>query len=92
MAIITIENKYGLLVVHEGQATKHSRLEWRGAGLEVYLVGSFASQYDQAANLAMNYAQSIHVPVTSMRRVGVSKSISRKKITSNSINMFGGKK
>lgn len=69
MAIITIENKYGVLCVHEGIKPKGARLEWRAAGLEVYLKGKFSREYDVAANLAMNYAQSIHVPVISLKRV-----------------------
>lgn len=67
--LITIENKYGVLRVHEGVKLPKSRLEWRGAGLEVYLKGPHAACYDQSANLAMNYALSIHVPVISLRRV-----------------------
>lgn len=67
--LITIENKYGTLVVHEGKKLKGARLEWRASGLEVYLKGTHVKCYDQSANLAMNYALSIHVPVISLRRV-----------------------
>lgn len=69
--IITIENRHGVLAVHEGNQLPKSRLEWRAPGLEVYLRGSFSKVYDQAANLAMNYALSIHIPAISLR--GVSK-------------------
>lgn len=69
MAIITIENVYGVLKVHEGKKLPKARLEWRASGLEVYLKGSHAKCYDQTANLAMNYALSIHVPVISLKRV-----------------------
>lgn len=68
MAIITIENKYGVMKVHEGKKLKKARLEWRAAGLEVYLKGSFAKGYDVAANLAMNYCIACHIPVISLRR------------------------
>lgn len=67
--LITIENKYGTIVVHEGKKLKGARLEWRAPGLEVYLKGTHAKCYHQSANLAMNYALSIHVPVISLRRV-----------------------
>lgn len=93
MILITIENRYGMLVVHEYQQAKNSRLEWRGAGIEFYLLGSFAKEYDVAANLAANVCQEKHIPVASLRRVGVSKSPRRKSQTSKSIDMFSkGKK
>lgn len=69
MLLITIENKYGVMTVHEGIKLPKARLEWRGAGIEVYLKGSFANGYDIAANLAMNYALSCHIPLISFRRV-----------------------
>jgi len=69
MAIITIENKYGVITVHEGVKLPKARLEWRASGIEVYLKGSFKREYDVAANLAMNYCLSIHIPVISLARV-----------------------
>lgn len=69
MTLITIENKHGTLVVHEGHKLPRATLEWRAAGLEVYLKGSHAKCYDVSANIAMNYALSIHIPAISLRRV-----------------------
>ena len=68
MASITIERKYGSLIVHEGSKHPRARLEWRAPGLDVYLLGKHADVYDQSANLAMNYALSIHIPLISLRR------------------------
>ena len=68
MAIITIENKHGVMRVHEGVKLPRARLEWRASGLEIYLKGAFSKGYDTAANLAMNYALSIHIPASSLRR------------------------
>lgn len=68
MTIITIENRYDMMIVHEGVRLQKSRLEWRGPGIEIYLKGSFKTGYDVAANLAMNYAQSIHIQISSIRR------------------------
>jgi len=68
MIIITIENKYGNMIVHETRLKK-SRLYWRGAGIEVYGKGGFYGiAYEQAANLAMQYCQNVHVPVISLRK------------------------
>lgn len=68
MHIITIEVKWNMMKVHQGKM-KRSRLEWRGPGIEIYVLGSMkGGLYDQAANLAMNYAQGIHVAPSSLRR------------------------
>ena len=66
--VITIENKYGAMSVHEGVRLPKARLEWKAPGLEVYLKGAFSKGYDTAANLAMNYALSIRIPASSLRR------------------------
>lgn len=68
MALITIEVKDQVIKVHEGEKLKNSRLEWRAAGLDVWVKGSFGKSYDVAANIAMNYALSIHIPAISLRR------------------------
>lgn len=68
MTIITIERKYGTLIVHEGVKHARARLEWRAPGLDVYLLGKHADVYDQSANIACNYALSIHIPLISLRR------------------------
>jgi len=68
MIKITIENRYGVMIVHETRL-KRSRLYWRGAGIEVYGKGGFHGMcYEQAANLAMQYCQSVHIPVISLRK------------------------
>lgn len=69
MTIITIEVKYNMMKVHHGKI-KRSRKEWYASGLEVYVIGAMkGGLYDQAANLAMNFAESIHIPASSLRRV-----------------------
>jgi hypothetical protein len=69
MIIITIEVKYHVMKQKDGKLKK-ARLCWRGPGIEIYVLGSLSGHlYNQAENLAMNYAQSIHIPAGSLRRV-----------------------
>jgi len=66
--VVTLEVKYNVIKVKHG-ALKRSRVEWRGPGLEVRVLGPLSGHlYKQAANIAMNYAQSIHIPAGSLRR------------------------
>jgi len=68
MIKITIVNKHGVMIVHEDRLKK-SRLYWRGAGIEVYGKGGLHGIcYEQAANLAMQYCQSVNIPVISLRK------------------------
>lgn len=68
MILITIEVKNSVMVCHEGKIPK-SRLVWVAAGLEVYVLGPLApGTYDQAANLAMNYAEGVNIPASWLRR------------------------
>ena len=65
---ITLEIKYHVIKVKEGKL-KRARLEWIAPGLNVYVQGSLAGHlYEQAANVAMNYALGMHIPPRSMRR------------------------
>lgn len=69
MTIITIEVKWNMLKVHYGKMKK-ARKEWYAAGLEVYVMGAMkGGLYGQVANLAMNFAEGIHIPASSLRRV-----------------------
>lgn len=69
MTVITIEVKWNMMKVHE-KKLKRSRLAWRGDGLEVYVLGSLqGGLYEEASHLALIYAESIHVPLVSMRRI-----------------------
>lgn len=64
---ITIEVAYNNMKVHE-EKKKRSRLVWYAAGLEVYVLGALkGGLYGQAANLAMNYAESIHIPASALK-------------------------
>jgi len=68
MTIITIEVKYNVMKVKNGRV-KRSRLCWRGPGIEIWVLGPLNGHlYEQAANLAMNYAEGINIPAGSLRR------------------------
>lgn len=69
MVLITIEIKWNRMTVHQGKK-KTSRLVWYASGLEVYVMGDMkGGLWGQAANLAMNYAESIHIPASSLRTI-----------------------
>ncbi len=69
MKLITIEVKWNNMKVHEGKM-KRSRMVWFGPGIEVYVIGTLqGGLFAQAANLAMNYAEGIHIAPSSMRTV-----------------------
>lgn len=73
MTIITIEVKYNKMKVHYGKL-KRSRKTWYGPGIEVWVVGTLqGGLFGQAANLAMNFAESIHIAPSSMRTVNRSR-------------------
>jgi hypothetical protein len=70
MRLITIEVFYETMRVKESKLTG-SRIMWVAPGLEVYVKGSLPGiKYEQAANLAMNVAEGMHIPASSLRRVG----------------------
>lgn len=72
--IITIEVKWNKMKVHEGKL-KLSRKVWYGPGIEVYVTGTLkGGLFGQAANLAMNYAENMHIAPSSMRTVSRSMS------------------
>lgn len=65
---VTIEIKYHVIKVKE-ERMKRARLEWVAPGLKVYVKGSLAGHlYEQAANVAMNYAEGMRIPAGSLRR------------------------
>lgn len=66
---ITIVQKYDVLTVVQGRV-KRSRLEWRGGGLSVYVLGALeGSNYWSACNLATNAAIARHIPAIALRKV-----------------------
>lgn len=68
MILITIETKYNMIVAHEGKL-RGAKLEWRGAGIEIYKKGHFGRKaYESAANLALNICIDRHIPTQSLRR------------------------
>lgn len=69
MILITIETKYNIMIAHEGKL-KGAKLEWRGAGIEIYKKGHFGRKaYESAANLALNICLDRHIPTTSLKKV-----------------------
>lgn len=70
MRLITIENKWGNITVHEGRLDG-SRREWTVTGqMDIFIKGTFDKvEYDSAANLACNVAQGMNIPLTMLRRV-----------------------
>lgn len=70
MTIITIENKYSMIVVHR-EKIDGSRLEWRAAQqFEVYIKGAFSPlEYDCARNLALQVIIDAHLPAIALKRV-----------------------
>lgn len=69
MIRVTIEVKWNMMKCHEGRK-KQSRLVWYGPGIEFYVVGDMkGGLWGQAANLAMNYAESVHIPASSLRTI-----------------------
>ena len=69
MILITIEVKWNVMKVHQGKL-KRARITWRGPGIEIYVIGTLqGGLYAQAANLAMNYAESVHIAPSSLRSV-----------------------
>jgi len=70
MRQVTIEVKYEVMRSHEGKLPS-ARLMWVAPGLEVYCKGALPGiKYEQAANLAMNIAEDMHIPASSLRRAG----------------------
>lgn len=70
MRLITIENKYGKLTAHE-ERRAGSRREFVVTGeLEISLIGSFSqTEYECAANLAMNIAEGMNIRPSQVARV-----------------------
>lgn len=68
MIVVTIIIKDEEIVAHYERHMK-ATLEWRGAGIEIYLMGKRNDiQYEQASNIAMNICLAHHIPVVSLRR------------------------
>lgn len=68
MTIITFKISDEMIVEHDGKLPK-SRIAFRGAGIEIYVVG--VSKYhhpDCVPNMAMNACIARHIPVISLRR------------------------
>lgn len=68
MEIITIagDDRGGLDVV-DGKEPR-AKLAWEAPGLQIYLVRVNAKNWGRAANLAMNHALSMHIPIKSLQR------------------------
>lgn len=70
MLKLWIENKYGYIEGSYEDPGDKARLEWRGPGIEVYLVGTFTGlEYSAACNIANQAAIEAHIPLHSLRRV-----------------------
>ena len=68
MSIITIELKYGIMKAHNARL-RGAKLEWRGAGIEIYKKGHFGRKdYEAACNLALQLCIDRHIPTISLRR------------------------
>jgi len=81
----TIVIKYEMMVMIDG-AKKGSRLMFRGPGINVYVMGPLEGKaFEQAANLAMNKAQDMHIPVRSLKTVKYPVS---RKLETNTKRMF----
>lgn len=74
MTIITIENFYGNMRVHDS-ALPDSRLEWRAANqFEIRIKGAFKPlEYDAARNLALQVIIGVHLPAIALKRVHKAK-------------------
>lgn len=70
MTIITIENHYGNMRVHDG-ALPDSRLEWFAANqFEIRIKGAFKPlDYDAARNLALQFIIGRNLPAIALKRV-----------------------
>jgi len=68
MEIITIKaDDNGGLAIYEGRMAR-SELAWEAPGLQVYIKHISAKNWGKAANLAMNHALSLHIPIKSLQR------------------------
>lgn len=69
MSIVTIVVKDESMIVSDKKEPK-SRLVWRAAGLDVYVLGSIAGwrKQDQARHLAMTACIDRHIPVVSLKK------------------------
>lgn len=68
MEIITIAaDDHNRLIVHSGKLPR-ARLTWGCADIEIYLLRVNAKNWGRAANLAMNHALSLHIPIKSLQR------------------------
>lgn len=69
MIRVTILIKWNMIKVVEGKQ-KLSRLVWYGPGIEFYVVGELkGGLWGQAANLAMNYAENVHIAPSSIKTI-----------------------
>lgn len=85
--MITILVHYGSMTVCEGRLNG-SRLVWRAAGLDVYVLGTLTGDklhFEQACNLAVNACIGRHIPAASLR---YQKSSNQKRNPSTSIDMY----
>lgn len=66
---VTILIKWNMIKVVEGKQ-KQSRLVWYGPGVEFYVCGEMkGGLWGQAANLAMNYAENMHIAPSSIKTI-----------------------
>lgn len=70
MNVLTIENKYGVMVVHTSKLEK-ARHEWTAANqFDIYIKGVFKPlDYDAARNLALQAIIGASLPAIALKRV-----------------------
>lgn len=77
MMLITIEVKHESMVVHHDKL-KGCREVWRASGLIVFVKGPLDKQrFDQARHIAMQFCESVNIPVISLRKTGNQLSYAR---------------
>jgi len=88
MTHITIENKYGVIVVHR-ETIDGSRLEWVAANqFEIAIKGAFKPlEYDAARNLALQVIIDARLPAIALKRVMRGKRPSNR-LSSDTRKMF----
>jgi hypothetical protein len=88
MTLITIENKYGVIVVHRERLIG-ARREWTAANqFDLFLKGAFSPlEYDQARNLALQVIIDARLPAIALKRVVRGQRISNR-LSSDTKKMF----
>lgn len=84
---VLITSKYDILTLEEGKSGKPHELEYRGAGLNVFMTGSYKpAQFSAAMNLINNFCEERHIPLHSIRRV--KKPRPSRGIKTDTVSMF----